>query len=171
MVRSAMKKKEDTVINDNVTEESEKLRGKYLRALADYQNLEKRVITQRQQLFKYASERVIIKLLPVLDIIEKTAEHLKDQGLTLVVKNFLEVLESEGVVKIDVVNKIFNPVEMECVEVVESDKDNFVIEELRSGYRLEDKVIRVAQVKVGKKKIDNRSEELVQRELQKGDYM
>jgi ribosomal protein S6 len=60
---------------------------------------------------------------------------------------------------------------MECVEVVESEKEGEVVEEVRAGYKLEDKVIRVAQVKVGKKDINKKAEELAKEQLQKGDYM
>ncbi|MBI4991192.1 nucleotide exchange factor GrpE [Candidatus Gottesmanbacteria bacterium] len=137
-------------------QEIEEWKGKYFRALADYQNLEKRVKVQEKELVKYASEKIIHELLAVLDTFEQAEEHLKDPGLTLGVKSFWEVLVKHGVVKIEALGKKFNPHEMECVEVVESEKEDDVIEEVRAGYKLEDKVIRVAQVKVGKK-IENKS--------------
>lgn len=136
-------------------QEIEEWKGKYFRALADYQNLEKRVKLQREELVKYASEKIIYELLAVLDTLEQAEKHLKDPGLTLGVKNLWIVLAGNGVKRIEVLSKKFNPHEMECVEVVESDKEDEVIEEVRAGYKLEDKVIRVAQVKVGKKQIKN----------------
>lgn len=146
-----MAKKTDDIDIEKFKNEIEEWKGKYLRALADYQNLEKRFSEQRQEIVKYASERVICDLLAVLDTFEKAQEHLKDAGLTLGVKNFQTVLEGNGLTKIDVLGKKFDPLQMECIEVVGDSKEDDVIKELRAGYKLADKVIRVAQVKVGKK--------------------
>ena len=60
---------------------------------------------------------------------------------------------------------------MECMEVVKSNQENEVVEEVRKGYTLGEKVLRVAQVKVGKRDIDQQVEELAKEELQKGDYI
>ena len=153
-------KKTDTDVQDNtkiseLQKEKEEWKGKYLRALADYQNLEKRVREEREEQVKYASQKIIYELLTVLDTFEKTEEHLPDSGLRLGVQGFLTVLKENGVRKIEVLNKKFDPHIMECIEAVESEKEGEVIEEIRPGYLLWDKVVRVAQVKVGKK-IENR---------------
>ncbi|MBI4067033.1 nucleotide exchange factor GrpE, partial [Candidatus Gottesmanbacteria bacterium] len=131
----------------------EELNNNWKRALADYQNLEKRTLTKIQDSSKYAAETIIVKLLSVLDTLEQAELHLKDQGLTLAIKSFRDVLKEEGVVKIEVIGKKFNPLEMECVEVVEGQNEDEVLDEMRPGYKLYNKVIRVAQVKVWKKKI------------------
>lgn len=148
--KTMVKKTTDTDI-EKLKNEAEEWKGKYLRALADYQNLEKRFNEQRQEIVRYASEKVIRELLSILDTFEKAQEHLKDEGLALGVKNFQIVLEGNGLTKLDVLGKKFDPLQMECIEVVGDSKADDVIEELRKGYRLGEKVIRVAQVKVGKK--------------------
>jgi molecular chaperone GrpE len=125
-------------------------RDKYLRALADYQNLEKRVAQEKEEFVKYASENLIKKLLPVLDSLKNALDQQKDKGIELVYKQLWEVLKSEGLEKIEVVGKKFNPETMECVDVVKGKKSQEVVEEVREGFRLKGKVIRVAQVKVGK---------------------
>ena len=150
-----MVKKTDDGNIEKLKQEVEEWKAKYIRALADYQNLEKRVGEQRQELVKYAAERIIQELLVVLDTLEKAQEHLKDSGLTLGVDNFKAVLENSGLKKIDVLGKKFDPLQMECIEVVGDVKEDDVIEELRTGYKLGDKVIRVAQVKVGRKLNNN----------------
>ena len=129
----------------------EDLTNKWKRALADYQNLEKRTVARITDSAKYSAENIIIKLLPVLDTLEQAEKHIKDQGLALAISSFKDVLKSEGVEKVEVLGKKFNPHEMEAIEVQASDKEDEVIEELRPGYRLGEKVIRVAQVKVSKK--------------------
>jgi molecular chaperone GrpE len=143
-----MKKKTDVPLEVNT--EAEEWKNKYLRALADYQNLEKRVAGEKVEIRKYAAEVVIARLLPTLDTLAKAKAHIKDSGLYLAYKELETALTEFGVIKIEVVGKQFNPHEMECIEVVNG-TDNEVIEETLPGYRLHDKILRVAQVKVGKK--------------------
>lgn len=123
------------------------------RALADYQNLEKRIAQDRDELTKYSTQKLITDLLDVLYALERSDEHLKDEGLHLAVGNFQAVLDKNGLKKIEVIGKKFNPETMDCIEVVPGNKEDEVSEEVRSGYMLWDKVLRVAQVKVEKKKI------------------
>ncbi len=130
----------------------EEWKGKYLRALADYQNLERRNLSERDELRKFASEALLLRILTAIDTLKRAKDHIKDAGLDLAFKEFIAILESEGVEEIKTVGELFDPHQMECIEVVEGE-DNKVVEELRQGYRLHGKVLRVAQVKVGKKKI------------------
>lgn len=125
-------------------------KSKYLRALADYQNLERRAREEEHEVRKFAAEVILGRLLPVADTFSKAKDHLKDAGLDLAFKELMAVLEEQGVETMDVIGKPFNPHEMECVEVVEG-KDNMVIEEVLPGYVFRGKILRVAQVKVGKK--------------------
>lgn len=133
-------------------DQAEDWKGKYLRALADYQNLERRNLNQREELRKFASELLLLRILTAVDTLKKAKDHIKDAGLDLVCKEFVAILEDEGVEEMKTVGELFDPHQMECIEVVDGE-DNKVVEELRSGYRLHGKVLRVAQVKVGKKKI------------------
>lgn len=149
-----MSKKQINKNPEELETQSEAWKNKYLRALADYQNLEKRVKVAREDEVKYASGNILLKILPVLDILEQVSKANSDQGLTLALKQFYEVLTRENVQKIDVLGNEFDPLTMECVEVVPGDKDNLVVDELRAGYKMYDKVIRTARVKVGKKKLE-----------------
>lgn len=129
-------------------EEMQDLENKWKRALADYQNLEKRVESQQGMYIKMANVGLIDKLLPVLDDLERASEHVKDDGLKMIVKQFHQVLESESVVKIETTESEFDPEYMDCVEMVEG-QTNKVVEEVLSGYVLGETVIRPAKVKVG----------------------
>ena len=129
----------------------DELKGKYLRALADYQNLEKRSYTEKEEVRKFAAENMLERLLSVLDSFELAQQHLNDQGLALALKEWYAFLQERGVVQIKTVGRDFNPHEMECIEVVDGE-ENKVIEEVLPGYTLFDRVLRVAQVKVGKNK-------------------
>jgi len=146
------KKKEEKIKElENLKKELEDYKNKYLRALADYQNLEKRVIEEKELIVKTANKNLILKLLPFLDALDKAEVFVKDQGLKIVKENLIKVLKEIGVEEIDVLNKPFDPITSEAIDIVASDKDNIVVEVLRKGYKFQDKILRVAQVKVGKK--------------------
>lgn len=132
------------------TKISEDWKSKYLRALADYQNLEKRTHAEKEETRRFAVQIFLERLLPVIDTLERATMHLNDQGLTLALKEFEAALSEIGVTKIETRGKVFNPHEMECIEVV-AGEDNKVVEETQAGYKFHDKIVRVAQVKVGKK--------------------
>lgn len=150
-----MKKQITSEQYETVQKQLEEYKGKYLRALADYQNLEKRVNQEREAQIKYASQKIIHELLVIFDTLEKVLEHNKnDEGLKLGINGFWGVLSGNGVKKIEVLGKRFDPHIMECTEVVESDKDDVVVKEVRPGYMVWDKVLRVTQVKVGKEKLE-----------------
>lgn len=146
-----MKKRDDKKkIREQITE-VQLLKDKYLRALADYQNLEKRVAEKREEEERLAIKNFILKLLPVVDDLERAEANLKNEGLSIALKELKNLLRSEQVEKIEVIGKKFDSRMMECVEVEEGeDKDSIVAEQLLPGYKMGDKVIRVAQVKVGK---------------------
>lgn len=129
----------------------EEAENKYRRALADYQNLQKRVSEERQDWIRAANKELLLRLLPVLDTLELANKHIDDQGLKVSINQFLDTLKAEGVTKIKTVGEEFDPHLMDCV-TTEEGKENEVLEELRSGYMMNDKVLRPAQVKVGKGK-------------------
>lgn len=130
----------------------EEFKTKYLRALADYQNLENRVMQNNQQLVRNANANLLLKMLPFLDGLEKAEIFIKDQGLRMITEQFQKALLEAGLTEITVLNKEYDPYLAEVVDMVEGEKDNLVIEVLRKGYRFHDKVLRVAQVKVSKQK-------------------
>lgn len=120
------------------------------RALADYQNLQRRVLSEKSDIVKYANEDLLKTLLPSFDNLYLAEKYIQDEGIKLTMQKLTENLEEVGVRRIDVENKEFNPNTMECVEVVDGKKD-MVVSEIRPGYMLFDKVIRPATVKVGNK--------------------
>jgi len=129
------------------------------RALADYQNLERRIDEERRLLSHLSSALVIEKLLPVLDNLENAQKHLKDEGLEIVIKQFRDVLKTEDVSEITAEGSPFDPNFHEAVEILESDKDGVVLKVLAKGYKINDKVLRPAQVAVGRTKVDHRVED------------
>ncbi len=143
-----MKRRVDKKLK-RLKEEVKDLENKWKRALADYQNLEKRVAKDREDFVCYANARLIDKLLSVLDDLERAEKHLKNKGLTLAVGQFKSVLETERVKEIKAIGEKFDAEMMDCVEMAEGPK-NIVVEVVEKGYKLNDKVIRPAKVKVGR---------------------
>jgi len=131
-------------------------KSKYLRALADYQNLEKRIHEEKEHVIKNANGHLILKLLPFLDSLDKAEVFIKDGGLKLVKEQLLKALSDAGLEEVPVLGKEFNPYSAEVVDMVEGEKDNIVVEVLRKGYQFNGKVLRVAQVKVSKKILNSK---------------
>ncbi len=131
--------------------QSDDFKNKYLRALADYQNLEKRIIEEKKELIKIANNQLILKLLPFLDNLEKAEIFIKDTGLKMIREEFYKILAEFGLEELDVLNKSFDPNLAEAVDIVLGDDNDKVVEVVRKGYKIGDKVLRVAQVKVSKK--------------------
>ncbi len=135
------------------SEEIKQLKNQLARALADYDNLRKRVESTKQDLVYSASLRIISQLLPVLDQLEQANAHLKDQGLAISLQNFREVLKLEGYeeIKIKVGDKFDENIH-EVIEVIDGEQNNTVADVLQSGWKnINGLVIRPAKVKVFKK--------------------
>ncbi len=125
------------------------LENNWKRALADYSNLQKRFAEERQSIVKFANSTLILRLLSVLDNLEMLQLHSEDEGLKLVVKDFSQTLQEEGVTEIKVEGAFFDSTLMDAIEMVEGEEGK-VTEVCSKGYILKDKVLRPARVKVGK---------------------
>ncbi len=141
-------KEEDKHVQE-LEQKVEEFENKYKRVLADYQNLEKRAVVERKEWIVKGNKELLLRLLPILDTLILATLHSKDEGLTVSLQQFLDVLKQEGVEKIETIGKDFDPHLMECIESIEGEEGK-VLEELRAGYMLYDEVLRAVQVKVGK---------------------
>ncbi|OGK30313.1 nucleotide exchange factor GrpE [Candidatus Roizmanbacteria bacterium RIFCSPLOWO2_12_FULL_40_12] len=133
-------------------EELETQKKLYLRALADYHNLEKRINEGKEEESKQATRRIVLRLLPFLDNLEKAEVFVKDAGLGMIKSQFYKILQEEGIEEIDIQGKQFDPEQAEAVDIVEGQEENKVADVLQKGYALSGKVIRPAQVRVTKSK-------------------
>jgi molecular chaperone GrpE len=138
---------------NKVHEELEVVKAMLARALADYDNLNKRVDRERADLGKIVSVGIIVRLLPVLDNLESAQVHLQDPGLAISILEFKKILSEEGLAEIvPKVGDIFNAELMEAIEVVKGESDNKISELVLAGWKFEDgTVVRHAKVKVSKK--------------------
>lgn len=136
---------------EEMKKQVEEYKAKYLRALADYQNHERRVQNQRVELVALANKELISKLLPFLDDLNRAEAFMQDKSLVHIKNSFMKVLQEEGLKEIDVLDKEYDPYTAEVLDMVPGEKDGVVVEVLRKGYTFNEKLIRVAQVKVSKK--------------------
>jgi molecular chaperone GrpE len=129
----------------------EELKSQLARALADYDNLRKRTERQREDFSKLANLTLIVKILPVFDMLVIAQKHIGDAGLEIAIGEFREVLKSEEVEEIKVAaGDVFDEAIHEAVEV-ESGTEN-KLEAVLSGWKYSDgTVIRPVKVKVTKK--------------------
>ena len=135
-------------------EEAIMLRNQLAHALADYDNLRKRVEREREDFEKTANLKLAIKLLPVLDVLKQAQKHLNDPGVALTIKEFEEALKSEGIEELPArVGEEFNPEIHEAIEVVEEGRDKAkIIDIVRPGWKFSGgPIVRHAHVKVSKK--------------------
>ena len=143
-----------------VKESLAECKDNYLRSLADLENYRKRAYKEKEDLRNAVAERLLSKLLPLMDDFERGLDLLKStesgvvddfyRGIELIYRNFQSLLEQEGVESFSSVGVEFNPQLHEAVGIKETEDclPNYVVSELAKGYKLKDKVIRHAKVVV-----------------------
>ena len=151
-------KTEVEVLKTKIEEQKEELdsrEDRIKRLMAEFENFKKRSDKERTSMYNGVLGDVVLKLLPVLDNLEKAAESkTQDEsyknGIELVLKQFKDVLQSAGVKEIEAVGKPFDPTYHEAVSLVEDSSlgAKIVKEEYRKGYILGDKVLRHSLVVV-----------------------
>ncbi len=132
----------------------EKLEDQLKRAVADYQNLQRRVEEEKKEVMKYANKELFTNLLPAFDTLFLAGKYTEDQSVKLTIQRIMEILKENGIERIDVDNVKFNPETMEAIDVVQGESE-MVVEEVRPGFSLYGKLIRPSQVKVGGKDLVN----------------
>jgi|SRR5690554_1291726 len=132
----------------------EELEKRYTRLTADFDNYRRRTEKQNREVVSRANERLICALLPVMDNFSLALESVADpsllKGVEMIYNQLMQVLEGEGLKAIDAVECEFDPSVHEAVAREECAElgDNIIVEEMRRGYMLGDKVIRPSMVKV-----------------------
>lgn len=176
----AKKKEEQNQLEQRVTD----LESQLKRAVADYQNLEKRVAQGRSELTKWGTGELLVRLLPSIDHLEQALAGANEEdrksgwfrGVELAVKELNQVLQSEGLGQIAADGQ-FDPNLHEAVDTQEpSDAqakegkgDNSILKVVRKGYTLNGKVLRPAGVVVGRNIIASQAPQSGPEEIEKGE--
>jgi len=150
----------ETSAEETLQQQVAEANDKYARLFAEFDNYKKRTSKERVELIQTAGQRIITKLLPVLDDFDRalaamsTAQDVESvkTGVELVSSKFRKLLEQEGLKEMDVLGQPFDADFQEAITAVPApseDLKNKVIDVVEKGYALNDKVIRFAKVVIG----------------------
>lgn len=141
---------------DEEKQKAESYLANWQRAQADFVNYKRRTEQERGEATKFSNAMLILNLLPVVDDLERALNTVPTNlvgltwfdGLRLIYRKLISILESQGLQRIEAEGKDFDPNLHEAVIHSEGEEGK-VIQELQSGYKLHDRVIRPAMVRVG----------------------
>ena len=145
---------------DNPMERLKNENAQYLdrlaRLQAEFDNFRKRSVREQQEFRDYALADALKQLLPILDSLDRalktegaTAKDFRS-GVDLIDRQFHQALEKLGVEPIEAAGKEFDPTFHQAIQMVDTDEvaDNHVVDELQRGYRIRDRLLRPAMVRV-----------------------
>lgn len=154
-LEEAEEEKEEKNQAEPAAEEEEDLKTRYLRLAADFQNYRRRTEKEKNDIYAYANEKLIIELLGVIDNFERalSVENTETgiiEGMGMVLRQMKGALEKSGLEEIRAVNEEFDPNFHHAVIMATGDPADSgkVLEVMQKGYLLNKKVIRAAMVKV-----------------------
>jgi len=147
--------------NEKVENDVNEIKNRYVRTLADIENLRKRTKKEVEDMKKYAVTSLLKDFLPVVDNLKRAIEHVSEEekktnplaeGVILVHKQFQDALEKNSVKSFNALNEIFDPTKHEALQMVDNDElpNNTVITEYETGYFIGDRLLRPAKVIVTK---------------------
>lgn len=160
------KKKDDNskidykIVAEELAQENQNLNESLLRERADSENVRRRAEAEKLSMASYYKANVVKELLPVVDNFERALKAVPKElekndyikGVQSILKQFEKTLEKLGVERIKTVGAEFNPELHEAVTMEDGDgKKEIVTEELQSGYKINDTVLRHAMVRVSLK--------------------
>lgn len=138
-----------------VVEEAPKADDRYLRLLAEFDNFRKRSQKEKDDLYAVVKADSVAKFLPVYDnLVRALAQNTEDEayrrGVEMIMNQFNKTLEALGAVEIEALGKTFDPSLHNAVMHVDDEEkgENEIVEVFQKGFRIGDKVIRYAMVKV-----------------------
>jgi molecular chaperone GrpE len=144
--------------NESLKTELSALKDTLQHLQAEFENYRKRCERDNAQFVMHASEGMARSLLPILDNLELALNSKSDKeelhkGLELIYTQLYEMLEDQGLQRMDSIGKKFDPYYHEALLSEENaGEPNIVLEELQAGYQFLDKVIRHSKVKVSKRR-------------------
>jgi molecular chaperone GrpE len=143
-------------IIDDLKSENEQLKDRYLRKAAEFENFKRRMDQESLSIKQYATESLILDILPILDDFERSLRISKERrefgafykGVELIYQKFLKSLEAKGLTPITAVGKQFDVDLHDALLQIPKDdiEPHTVVEEIERGYKLHDRVIRHSKV-------------------------
>lgn len=148
-------------VEEQLQDDIAKEKDKFMRLFAEFENYKKRTTKERIDLFKTASEEVMVAMLPVLDDFERALMHIEEdkeaeelrKGVLLIYQKLVTTLEQKGLKKVEIKQgDTFNPDDHEAITQIPAPSDDLkgkIIDVVEHGYKLGDKVIRFPKVVIG----------------------
>jgi molecular chaperone GrpE len=131
---------------------------RFLRQVAELENFKKRASREKEETIRFANESLVKDLLPVVDNLERAVSHAQGggngeplvEGVEMVLKSLLDVLQKHGVTPVESKGKPFDPTKHEAMAQIATDlqQPNTVLEEHQKGYVFKDRLLRPALVSV-----------------------
>jgi len=152
---------QELTVEEQLQAELKQEKDKFLRLFAEFENYKKRTSKERVELFKTASQDVMVSLLPVLDDFERALSHIEDdkeaeelrKGVNLIYQKLLSTLEHKGLAALSVrQGDVFNADHHEAITQIPAPTDDLkgkIIDVVEKGYKLGEKVIRFPKVVIG----------------------
>ena len=152
---------EETSEKEQLKADLEKEKDKFLRLFAEFENYKRRTSKERVEMFKTASQDVIVSMLPVLDDFDRALNEIKKakdkellKGVELISNKFRETLRSKGLEQMEVKEgDTFDAEIHEAITQIPAPKDKLkgkVVDVIEKGYKLGDRIIRYPKVVTGK---------------------
>ncbi len=142
--------------NENLKRELEEYKDRLLRRVAEFENYKKRLEADYSNAVKYANEKLLLEILPIVDDLERSLESGKEkpdfdsfyQGVKMIYSKLMKVLESHGVKPFESIGKKFDVYYHDALLRIPRDDvpPDTVIDEVERGYMYYDKVLRHAKV-------------------------
>jgi molecular chaperone GrpE len=146
--------------SDELRRERDALQDRLLRTAAEFDNYRKRVERERRDVAAFAAADVMLDLLPIVDNLERALQATPGadpdslhRGVELIHRQMLDLLSKRGVRRIEALGADFDPNLHEAVvhEPSDAHREGEVMEELRGGYTLADRLLRPSMVKVARR--------------------
>lgn len=152
---------EEQTVEEQLKGNLDKEKDKFMRLFAEFENYKRRTSKERIELFKTASQDVMIAMLPILDDFERALNHIDDdkeaeelrKGVLLIYKKLVSTLEQKGLTVVAIEKgDAFNADDHEAITQIPAPTDDMkgkIIDIIEKGYKLGDKVIRFPKVVIG----------------------
>ena len=137
----------------------------YVRLSADFENFRKRTEREKAALLAYGKKEFVLKMLPMYEVLlrqqknlqpvkeEKVSPEIKSlqDGMRMILTELDKAFKAEGIVKMDVLKKPYDPATEEVIATVPSsaEDDGLVVDEIQMGFMMDGQVLRPARVVVG----------------------
>jgi molecular chaperone GrpE len=151
----------ELTIEQDLTNQLAEQKDKFLRLFAEFDNYKKRMAKDRLDYMSTAGKDVVVDMLPILDDFERAMKAFQNsedlsaikEGLTLIYDKMNKTFERKGIKKIEAIGNLFDAEKHEAITEIpigDESKKGYVVDEVESGYTMNDKIVRFSKVVVGK---------------------